>query len=91
MADETPDAQYSYDANTLRGALARVVQARAEAKLAEQNEELGTEHALDVPLAAVAEALEGDERTYDRLIDVMDSYFDDWAFEVAEKLGLQDE
>lgn len=92
MNDETQvQSEYSYEAGTLRGTVARIVQSRAIGKLEEQNEELGTTHDADVPLQAAADALEADEKLYERMCDVLDAYFDDWSTDVATGLGLQDE
>lgn len=75
------DPDYSPD--TLRGALARVVQARAEERINESSKGY-----LEVSLDDVATIMDNDYRNYDKLLEVMDYYFDDWANAVAEALGV---
>lgn len=80
------DFDYGYD--TLRGALARLVQTRAQNIIEDVAEDDGDTADVEVLIEDVVRIMDEDGRTYDRMLEMMDSYFDDWATKVAEDLGF---
>lgn len=83
------DLRYDYGPDTLRGIIARVVVERANQIMAEVAEQDGDGVYADALVTDVGRVLETEAPPmYDRLMEVMDPYLDDWANTVAENLGF---
>ena len=81
--------QYDYSPDTLRGAIAACVKARALEIIKDVSSEEGDGHNIgEITTGEAASAMEENPRLYDSLIEVMDLYLDDWANTVVESLGF---
>ena len=75
---------HDYSPETLRGIIALCVQERADQIVREYSPT-----SLEVSLDDVATVIDNDYRNYDKMFEVMDMYFDDWANDVAKAMGVE--